>query len=115
MRNFKNRIPALEKANRKKITLEDGSSYFAFVETADEGEDGTPINRETMMALQGMDNCITEFLTDGSIKETYGDGSFKQVIFNADGSIIEHFEKDGQVMTKQISFLANGTISEVIL
>jgi len=114
MRNFKNRIPALEKANRKKITLEDGSSYFAFVETADDGENGTPINRETMMALQGMDNCTTEFLTDSSIKETYGDGSFKQVIFNADGSIIEHFEKDGQIIEKQITFSTDGNILEEV-
>ena len=103
------------KANRKKITLEDGNSYYAFVETADDGEDGTPINRETMMALQGMDNCTTEFLADGSIKETYGDGSFKQVFFNADGSITENYEKDGQIITKQISFLANGNIKEVVL
>ena len=115
MRNFKNRIPALEKANRKKITLEDGNSYYAFVETADDGEDGTPINRETMMALQGMDNCTTEFLADGSIKETYGDGSFKTVTFQNNGNITETYEKDGQIITKQISFLANGNIKEVVL
>ncbi len=59
MINVKDRVPAIGKANRKKITFEDdGSVRYAKVEYADNPvEEGTPINKATLENLvwQGLD------------------------------------------------------------
>ena len=71
MINFKNRIPKEGKANLKKLTfLDDNTTRLAKVEYADEGENGTPINRSTMMALQGMENSQTSIAMKNSITIT---------------------------------------------
>jgi hypothetical protein len=74
---------------------------------------GTPINRQTMMAVQGFQSVETVFKSDGSIEETNGQGHKKITTFNADGSITEAFVGEKQ-MTKTTTFLANGTVKEVI-
>lgn len=115
MRNFKNRLPQVGLANRKRLTLDDGSVIFAKIEYADEGEVGTAIDRSTMMALQGMDNCTTTFNADGSISATYGDGSVNTTVFNADGSITDTFANGEMNMQKKTIFNADGSISEVLI
>lgn len=76
--------------------------------------DGTPINRENLMAVQCMEDSTTVFNADGSITETYGDGNIKTV-FNADGSITETFmATDGKVIVKTTRFNGDGSISQVI-
>ena len=73
---------------------------------------GTPINRENMMKIQGFEDGTTVFNSDGSITTTYADGSVYKVIFNADGSITETFMGE-KTITKTITFNGNN-IEEVV-
>ena len=54
-------------------------------------ENGTPINRENLMAMQGFIANNTVFNADGSITETFvGEKTItKTTTFNSDGSISE--------------------------
>ena len=85
-----------------------------FIDEIPSVREGTPINRTAMMALQGMENSATVFNNDGSISETYTDGTLVTV-FNDDGSITETFTAtSGEVITKTTTFNSDGSISEVI-
>lgn len=75
-------------------------------------QNGTPINRENLMAMQGFIANNTVFNADGSITETNGKGEVLTTVFNDDGSITETFV-GGKTITKIIVFSGN-TISEVI-
>lgn len=78
---------------------------------------GTPINRSNLMAVQGFENCNVVQKSDGSIEETYADGSKKTTTFNSDGSITEVFTGT-KTITKTTTFAKNShneiTINEVI-
>lgn len=115
MINFKNRVPSIP--NRKKITFEDtGEIRYATVEFADEAtETGTPINRDNMMAVQGLVESVTTFNSDGSISTTYSDNSVNTFTFNADGTINENFTNGTQIINKKTTFNADGSIKEEIL
>lgn len=76
-------------------------------------QNGTPINRENMMAIQDFIAKDTVFNADGSITETNSKGETLTTIFNEDGSIIETFVGD-KTITKITTFGANGNIVEVI-
>ena len=76
-------------------------------------QEGTDINRETLMAMQGFIGTITVFNTDGSITETNGKSETLTTIFNDDGSITETFVGE-KTITKTTTFNADGSISEVI-
>lgn len=76
-------------------------------------QDGTPINRDNLMAMQGFEAKTTKFNSDGSIVETNGNGQTLTTIFNDDGSITEKFEGD-KTITKTTTFNSDGSITEVI-
>lgn len=76
-------------------------------------EDGTPINRATMMAIQGFETKTTIFNSDGSIVETNANGETKRTVFNNDGSITETFVGE-KTITKKTTFYNDGTIREVL-
>lgn len=76
-------------------------------------ENGTPINRENMMAIQGFIAKTTVFNSDGSITETNDEGEALTTKFNSDGSITETFV-GSKTITKKTSFGSDGKISEVI-
>lgn len=77
-------------------------------------QDGTPINREAMMAIQGfIGNTIVFNPTDGSIVETNSLGQTKTTVFNIDGSITETFVGE-YTITKTTIFNSDGSISEVL-
>ena len=76
-------------------------------------QDGTPINRENMMALQDFIAKDTIFNADGSITETNAKGETLTTVFNDDGSITETFIGE-KTITKNTKFNADGSISEVI-
>mgnify|MGYP004701707735 FL=1 len=109
MINFKDAVPPAGKGNVRKI---DGAEKT--IEYPDGWENGTALNRANLMAMQGFGECETVFNADGSISETYQDGSVKKTVFNADGSIDEIFTAGTQVMTKKINFNEDGSILEVI-
>lgn len=109
MINFKDAVPPAGKGNVRKI---DGAEKT--IEYPDGWENGTALNRANLMAMQGFGECETVFNADGSITETFQDGSTKKTVFNQDGSITETFTAGTQVMIKTTSFNEDGSISEVI-
>lgn len=77
-------------------------------------QNGTPINRENLMAMQGFIANNTTFNNDGSITETNSKGESLTTTFNNDGSITETFVGE-KTITKTTTFDANGNIREVII
>lgn len=76
-------------------------------------QNGTPINRANLMAIQGFVANTTVFNADGSITETNGKGETLTTTFNSDGSITEKFV-GSKTITKTTTFDASGKIMEVI-
>lgn len=76
-------------------------------------QNGTPINRENLMAMQGFQAKTTVFNNDGSITETNEDGHTLTTVFNSDNSITETFVGE-KTITKTTTFNSDGSISEVI-
>ena len=76
-------------------------------------ENGTPINRENLMAMQGFIANDTVFNADGSITETNGKDEILTTVFNDDGSITETFTGE-KTITKTTTFNDDGSITEVI-
>ena len=75
---------------------------------------GTPLNRATMMAVQGFEAKGVVFNEDGSITETNADGHTKTTTFNADGTITETFVGE-KTITLTTKFEQKTVISEVLL
>lgn len=75
-------------------------------------QNGTPISRENLMAMQGFIGMTTE-KKDGGILQTNADGHTLFTIKNADGSITQTFTGK-KVITKTIK-KENGKIVEVVL
>lgn len=75
-------------------------------------QNGTPLNRKNLMAIQGFEAMTTTFNSDGSITETNASGQVKTTVFNSDGSVTERFEGE-KTITKKITFSSN-KITEVI-
>lgn len=109
MRNFKDAIPPQGKGSVRVI---DGTEKD--ISFPDGWQDGTTVNRDAMMAIQGFDNVVTTFNTDGSITETNALGETCVTVFNADGSITETFTAGSQQMIHKTIFNSDGSISEVI-
>lgn len=78
-----------------------------------EVENGTPINRVNLMAMQGFENSSTVFNADGSITQTNSAGHTLTTMFNDDGSITETFVGE-KTITKTTKFNDDGSISEVV-
>lgn len=76
-------------------------------------QNGTPINRENLMAMQGFIATNTVFNVDGSITDTNGKGETLTTVFNADGTITETFVGEKTII-KTTTFNSDGSISEVI-
>lgn len=76
-------------------------------------ENGTTINRENLMAIQGFIANNIVFSADGNIIETNGKGETLTTIFNDDGTITQKFVGK-KTITKTTIFNADGSISEVI-
>lgn len=112
--NFINRVPT--QANRKKITKSDGTFEYVTIEYADEpNEVGTYINRQTMMGIQGFLNSNIHFNEDGSISQSFTDGSRLIVKFLTNGNIEETLtDKFGNQTIRTTSFEENGDIRTVI-
>lgn len=82
-----------------------------FVDKTNE-QDGTPINRKNLMAIQGFIGMTTEKQADGSILQTNAEGQTLLTVKNVDGSITQTFTGD-KVITKTIK-KENDKIVEVI-
>lgn len=76
-------------------------------------QNGTPINRENLMAIQGFIAKTTVFNVDGSITETNGKGETLTTTFPGKNTVIEIFVGE-KTITKTTTFNADGSIAEVI-
>ncbi len=113
MKQFVDRVPVTP--NRYKMTDSVGNESYVVLERADGAtEEGTALNREAFMALQGMEASETVFNDDGSITETYSTGTFVTT-FAENGDVVETFTAtQGQAITGTTVFNSDGSISEVI-
>lgn len=76
-------------------------------------QNGTPINRDNMMAMQGFIATETVFVGSNLIRETNSKGEVLTTVFKDDGSITETFVGE-KTITRTTTFNADGSISEVI-
>lgn len=74
-------------------------------------QNGTPVNRDTLMAIQGFEATKTVFNTDGSITETNSDGHILTTTFLPNGNIEEKFVGE-KTITKTTTFNTDGSIEE---
>ena len=101
-------------SGKKLIKYENGTTETVTIENAEDATvDGTPINRENLMAIQGFIANNIVFNADGSITETNGKGEELTIVFNDDGSITESFVGE-KTITKTTTFNSDGSITEVI-
>ena len=108
------RVPSANMSNKKVIEYSDGRSEVVTITFADNATTlGTPINRDTLMAMQGFHAKTTVFNSNGSITETNGKGETLTTTFNSNGSITETFV-GSKTITKTTSFGSDGKITEVI-
>lgn len=113
MKEFIDRVPDTNMANRMTIEYADGTSEQVKIISADNAtEVGTPINRANLMAIQGF-VAKTTTVTSNSIIETNGSGETLTTVFNTDGSITQTF-KGKYTLTKKTTFNSDGSIKEVI-
>lgn len=77
-------------------------------------QNGTPINRDNLMAMQGFISNNIVFNKDGSITETNGKGEVLTTVFNNDNSITETFIGN-KTITKKTTVNSDGSITEMIL
>ena len=75
-------------------------------------QNGTPINRDNLMAIQGFDNAEITFTEDSVVEKNPITGATKTTKFLPNGTITETF-KDKYIITKTITF-ASDKITEVI-
>lgn len=74
-------------------------------------QQGTKINRDFLMGIQGFDNTTTNILPNGSIQQLTGDGNLKTVTFE-NGKIISKFI--GQKTITKIITVTDNQILEVL-
>ena len=111
---FIDHIAGEGKQGRYKLTREDGSIENVTLELNDGATvEGTPINRENLMAMQGFVANTIIFNSDGSITETNSLGQTLTTVFNADGSVTETLSGE-KTISLTTTFNSDGSISEVL-
>ena len=117
MRDFVDRVAG--QPNRYKITPEGGGEpYFVTIERADiPSIEGTVINRNALMALQGFAAGTTSFPSGMVAKKVMDNGDTLEVYAEEGGSILKVFtgKESGQQIRQRISFNADGTIREEVV
>lgn len=76
-------------------------------------QEGTPINRFNMMAIQGFQSKRTYINSDGSVVEVNSQNEKLITVINSDGSITETFE--GQKKLTKTTRFEDGTIVEEVI
>ena len=113
MIEFTDHIAGEGKQGRVKLIYEDGREEFVKIQLADDSVNGgTPLNRNSLMAIQGFIGMTTEKQSDGSILQTNSNGHTLLTTKNPNGSITQTFTGE-KVITKTIT-KQNGKIVEVI-
>lgn len=111
MINFRDRTPRFP--NRKRL-VDGGTTKTVTISYDDSPTDsGTPINRKTMMGLQGWINSEISFQPNGQIQQTFNGNTANRLVttFNSDGSITEELiENNNKVATRKTTFTSDGRI-----
>lgn len=76
-------------------------------------QNGTPINRANLMAIQGFIGLTVSYGYNGEIIETNSNGETLTTVKNQDGSYTQTFVGEKTII-KTTTFNADGTITEVI-
>lgn len=83
-----------------------------FIDQTNE-ENGTPINRANLMAIQGFVGSTVYYGANGEIIETNSNGETLTTVKNQDGSYTQIFVGE-KTITKTTTFNDDRTITEVI-
>lgn len=120
MKDFVDRLPT--QAGRRKITHADGTSEYVTVEMADEPSvEGTPLNREAFMALQGFsteDISISESGNVITVIINYKDGGKTVITITTISDtltnvVLKYTGNTGLVMQKKTTIDTSGSIIKI--
>lgn len=120
MKDFLDRIPT--QAGRRKITHADGTSEFVTVEMADEPSvEGTPLNREAFMNVQGFSSEDTTISTSGNVTTvtiTHSDGgkTVTTITKNSDTLttvVSKYTGPSGNVITKTTTIDTSSSVTRI--
>lgn len=120
MKDFLDRIPT--QAGRRKITHADGTSEFVTVEMADEPSvEGTPLNREAFMNVQGFSNEDTTISKSGNVTTvtiTNGDGGKTVTIITKNSSTLttvvsKYTGPSGKEITKTTTIDTSSSVTRI--
>nr|DAG26367.1 MAG TPA: hypothetical protein [Bacteriophage sp.] len=120
MKDFVDRLPT--EVGRRKITHADGTSEYVTVEMADEPSvEGTPLNREAFMALQGFsteDISISESGNVITVIINYKDGGKTVITITTISDtltnvVLKYTGNTGLVMQKKTTIDTSGSIIKI--
>lgn len=120
MKDFLDRIPT--QAGRRKITHADGTNEYVTVEMADEPSvEGTPLNREALMNVQGFSNEDTTISKSGNVTTvtiTHGDGGKTVIIITKNSSTLttvvsKYTGPSGSVITKTTTIDTSSSVTRI--
>lgn len=120
MKDFVDRLPT--QAGRRKITHADGTSEYVTVEMADEPSvEGTPLNREAFMALQGFsteDISISESGNVITVIINYKDGGKTVITITTISDtltnvVLKYTGNTGLVIQKKTTIDTSGSIIKI--
>lgn len=111
--DVKNRVP-VNAGRVMMIPVVGQANTYDMVRADEPSVEGTALNRNLLMKMQGFEASTTTFNSDGSITEVGSTGTLRTV-FNANGSITETFTAtSGGSISKTTVFNSNGTISVTV-
>jgi hypothetical protein len=120
MKDFLDRIPT--QVGRRKITHSDGTSEYVTVEMADEPSvEGTPLNREALMNVQGFSNEDTTISTSGNVTTvtiTHSDGGKTVTTITKNSSTLttvvsKYTGPSGNVITKTTTIDTSSSVTRI--
>lgn len=120
MKDFLDRIPT--QAGRRKITHADGTNEYVTVEMADEPSvEGTPLNREALMNVQGFSSEDTTISTSGNVTTvtiTHSDGGKTVTTITKNSSTLttvvsKYIGSSGNVITKTTTIDTSSSVTRI--
>ena len=110
MKDFIDRVSS----GKKIIKYENGTTETVTIENAEDAiVEGTPINRENLMAIQGLVGNVISVDDDGNIIQTNSKNETKIITPLINGARKTIFE-GAKIMTIKTSFDTNGILEELL-
>lgn len=120
MKDFVDRLPT--EVGRRKITHENGTSEYVTVEMADEPSvEGTPLNREALMNVQGFSSEDTTISKSGNVTTvtiTHSDGGKTVTTITKNSSTLatvvsKYTGPSGNVITKTTTIDTSSSVTRI--